>query len=630
MIDHGENDMKVTAAILPSVSRSAPSKARLVAYQREMESFSELPSVVAEVGALMGLRGFGDVEEGPAFGEDILRIKVSGPTGLHLTVVDLPGLISVASEEQTDEDVNIVQTLVDSYMQNTRTIILAVVQAGNDIANQGIIQKSRRFDRNGQRTIGVITKPDLINTGTERRIATLAKNQDTTKLKLGFFLLKNPSPSEMASGSVLEDRERSENRYFQSSPWKEQNLNADRVGVTALRTFLQRQLDLHVEKELPKVREEIRALIERTEEKMAELGEERSTTGHFRMFLSRLAMNFHTLTSAALHGDYHTNNASFFDVEASASVRLRAFIHTVNTRFSDDMRDRGETMKVFAGADPDDLTFQSSDTSELEQTHVTQDEMAAWVRKVYQNTRGRELPGNYNHVLLMELFHHQSKRWKHLAANHLSDIFDNLVEFVVLAAQHVTTDELVRTKVLENIQLALRGRKQEAAAELERLCDDERQQPITYNHYYTDNVQKSRHDTTRNLIKKAMREASVEEYNGKMHISNNTVDAEKLLGALQRRVVVDMDEQACAEAMAGLSAYYKVARKTFVDNVCKQVIERHLLRHLPEMFSPQCVAGYTDSDLERIASETTDTVVKRKQLHELHANLTASLHELHK
>lgn len=74
----------------------------------------------------------------------------------------------------------------------------------------------------------------------------------------------------------------------------------------------------------------------------------------------------------------------------------------------------------------------------------------------------------------------------------------------------------------------------------------------------------------------------------------------------------------------------QVARKTFVDNMCKQVIERHLLRHLPEISSPQCVAGYTNSDLERIASETTNTVMRQKQLRELHANLTASLHELHK
>ena len=104
-----------------------------------------------------------------------------------MTVVDLPGLISVANDELTEDDVRTVQDLVDSYVANPRTIILAVVQANNDIANQGIIQKTRRFDQAGERTVGIITKPDLINEGTQKRISLLAKNEDTTELKLGFF-----------------------------------------------------------------------------------------------------------------------------------------------------------------------------------------------------------------------------------------------------------------------------------------------------------------------------------------------------------------------------------------------------------------------------------------------------------
>ena len=102
----------------------------------------------------MGVRGFGDTVVGPTFARDILRITVCGQTGLHLSVVDLPGLIAVANEEQTEADVQAVHDLVDSYVQNMRTIILAVVQANIDIANQGIIQKSKKFDKDGERTIG--------------------------------------------------------------------------------------------------------------------------------------------------------------------------------------------------------------------------------------------------------------------------------------------------------------------------------------------------------------------------------------------------------------------------------------------------------------------------------------------
>ncbi len=55
-----------------------------------------------------------------------------------------------------------------------------------------------------------------------------------------------------------------------------------------------------------------------------------------------------------------------------------------------------------------------------------------------------------------------------------------------------------------------------------------------------------------------MHEASTEDWNGKLHISNNSVDAEKLVASLQNRVIMDRDAQACTEALAGLSAYYKV------------------------------------------------------------------------
>lgn len=90
-----------------------------------MAHFTELPDVIAGLRARLGVRGFQGVGNGPAFVEDILRITVSGPIGVHLTVVDFPGLISVPNEEQAEEDMQTVRSLVDSYVQNPRTIILA-------------------------------------------------------------------------------------------------------------------------------------------------------------------------------------------------------------------------------------------------------------------------------------------------------------------------------------------------------------------------------------------------------------------------------------------------------------------------------------------------------------------------
>jgi len=285
-------------------------------YKRHLGSFHKLPDFIAAAGSIMGLRGFTDVKEGPAFTQDVLRIEVAGPVGLYLTVVDLAGLISVANEEQTEADVQIIQDMVDSYLTNSRTIILDVVQAKNDIANQGIIQKSRRLDPAGERTVGIITKPDLINKGTEKRIARLAKNKDTTELKLGFFLVLNPTPSELASAITSEQRLAIEDQYSQSSPWKEEALRADRVGVASLQRFLQELLEQHIERELPKVREEIKNMMKRLEWDIAALGDERPTTGHLRVFLSRLAMRFHNLTLSALDGSYLTSTRHFLTMAA--------------------------------------------------------------------------------------------------------------------------------------------------------------------------------------------------------------------------------------------------------------------------------------------------------------------------
>jgi hypothetical protein len=68
--------------------------------------------------------------------------------------------------------------------------------------------------------------------------------------------------------------------------------------------------------------------------------------------------------------------------------------------------------------------------------------------------------------------------------------------------------------------------------------------------------------------------------------------------------------------------------KTFVDNVCRQVVERHITRSLPSIFSAVKVAALSDEDLIRIAGETPERVAKRKQMQELPDNLESSLKDL--
>lgn len=71
-----------------------------------------------------------------AFSDDVLRVEVSGPEQPHLTLIDVPGLIHADNKKQPAKDVELVSSLVRSYIANARSIILAFVSAKNDYANQ--------------------------------------------------------------------------------------------------------------------------------------------------------------------------------------------------------------------------------------------------------------------------------------------------------------------------------------------------------------------------------------------------------------------------------------------------------------------------------------------------------------
>ncbi|CCF45427.1 vacuolar sorting protein VPS1 [Colletotrichum higginsianum] len=591
ILRHSNEPLRTKASIRPHSGRSAEMARTLRSYEREMkEDLSDLPVAIEEVSKLMGIRGFTDSQTDAAFASDALRIEVTGPTGLQLSIVDLPGLISVANEEQSEADVEAVHAMVRGYLSSSRTIILAVVQASNDIANQGIMKIAREYDPDGQRTVGIITKPDLINAGTEAKLASIAKNKDSIKLKLGFFLLKNPSPAEMKASSTKLSRAEREMNFFLSAVWKAQDLDMSRVGIENLKVFLQELLDEHLEREMPKLKGEIRRVLESKEKELEAMGPERRSLGDIRSFMTNLSMRYFTLAQAALEGNYHSSDAQFFDKKNG--TRLRSLVHQQNGQFAALIRTRGHKRDMLS--DGEDLeTVKGSDADP--QLVVSRGEMISWIQETYLQTRGRELPGNYNHVLLAELFHEQSSPWRKIAENHVSEVVDGS---------------------------GWRGGRAHAFEELRKILLDEERHPITYNHYYTDNIQKARTDSQKAAFQGVMN-GLTSRYD--MRISE---DRDQLIKILQPKMCVNMDQQACEEALAGLNAYYKVAMKTFVDNVCRQVIERHILGPLPEIFYPNTVSQFSDEELLRIGSESERETSRRQKLGEAAEGLRNSLLEL--
>lgn len=165
ILRHCPGKNEITAKVLPSATRTEDKRLRITSFKRQLTGFDDLPRVIEEASVLIGIRNSANPDQScPAFTADVLRLEVIRNTGLHLTVVDLPSLISVS---ENIKDMQTAEHLVDSYLESSQTIILAVVPASNDIDTQGIIQRARRFNKAKARTIRIITKPDLINAGTK-------------------------------------------------------------------------------------------------------------------------------------------------------------------------------------------------------------------------------------------------------------------------------------------------------------------------------------------------------------------------------------------------------------------------------------------------------------------------------
>ncbi|KAL2875223.1 hypothetical protein SGCOL_009658 [Colletotrichum sp. CLE4] len=550
VLRHSNEPFKAKATIRPHFSRPPGVAQALSNYEREMkEDLSDLPLAIEEVSKLMGIRGFTDSSDDAAFASDALRIEISGPTGLQLSIVDLPGLISVSNEEQSQADVEAVHAMVRSYLKSTRTIILAVVQASNDFANQGIIKIAREYDPDGQRTVGIITKPDLINAGAEAKLSNIAKNKDAIKLKLGFFLLKNPSPSEMKADSRNNNRAERETNFFSSPAWKAQNLDMSRVGIENLKVFLQELLDEHLEGELPKLKDEIRRKLDSFEADLEDMGPERRSLGDIRSFMTNLSMRYYQLAQAALDGNYHCSEAAFF--EKKKGSRLRSLVHRRNGTFAAKVHEQGRKRNITNS--PPTPRSEDGSSGDSGQLLVTRSGMISWIRQTYVRTRGRELPGNYNHILLAELFHEHSSPWRHLAREHVSTILECVSIWIREAVSTLFHEDRLRRDINSYCQEQLDLYRKSAIRELEQIFQDEDRHPITYNHYYADNIQKARHTSQKELLENSL--ASISGRN--MHLGDSN-QRQLLVNDLQSKLCVDMDQQACEEALAGLNAYYTV------------------------------------------------------------------------
>lgn len=98
---------------------------------------------------------------------DPINLRIYSPHVLDITMVDLPGLTKVAIGDQPPDIERIIREMILQFISKETCLILAVTPANTDLANSDALKIAREVDPAGTRTIGVITKIDLMDEGTD-------------------------------------------------------------------------------------------------------------------------------------------------------------------------------------------------------------------------------------------------------------------------------------------------------------------------------------------------------------------------------------------------------------------------------------------------------------------------------
>jgi GTPase SAR1 family protein len=197
------------------------------------------------------------------FSQDRILVKVEGPDLYPLVLVDLPGIIQSTEDEKDENLVDLVEQLTVQNMTRSNTIVVATLDMSIDLERQKIWKLVKKHDQDGSRTVGVLTKSDLLQ-DSQHTVLELLKGSRYS-LKNGHFLVINsPSlkPDDNRDLNTLEKEFILKNMISSSSPLMK------RVGAGHLSDFLSNLLVNMMSLNLQPLKTRARDLLDYTREEL--------------------------------------------------------------------------------------------------------------------------------------------------------------------------------------------------------------------------------------------------------------------------------------------------------------------------------------------------------------------------
>ncbi|KAI2596276.1 MX dynamin like GTPase 1 [Homo sapiens] len=505
--------------------------------------------------------------EGMGISHELITLEISSRDVPDLTLIDLPGITRVAVGNQPADIGYKIKTLIKKYIQRQETISLVVVPSNVDIATTEALSMAQEVDPEGDRTIGILTKPDLVDKGTEDKVVDVVRNL-VFHLKKGYMIVKCRGQQEIQDQLSLSEALQREKIFFENHPYFRDLLEEGKATVPCLAEKLTSELITHICKSLPLLENQIKETHQRITEELQKYGVDIPEDENEKMFFLIDKVNaFNQDITALMQGEETVG-----EEDIRLFTRLRHEFHKWSTIIENNFQ---EGHKI----------------------------LSRKIQKFENQYRGRELPGFVNYRTFETIVKQQIKALEEPAV----DMLHTVTDMVRLAFTDVSIKNF---EEFFNLHRTAKSKIEDIRAEQEREGEK-----LIRLHFQMEQIVYCQDQVYRGALQK-VREKELEEEKKKKSWD---------FGAFQSSSATDSSME---EIFQHLMAYHQEASKRISSHI-PLIIQFFMLQTYGQQLQKAMLQLLQDKDTYSwLLKERSDTSDKRKFLKERLARLTQARRRL--
>lgn len=333
--------------------------------------------------------------------DEPIRMNIHSPNVPNLVITDLPGLttMSLKDQGQPDDISKQIKTMISKYIKREKCIIMSTIPSNIELETDLGLKLVKKYDPDGVRTLGVLTKPDLA--GKECNLGNYVDGilDSNLKLKYGYYVVKNTPADEIDENS---DARTIEQNYFSTEKTLKSVANKDRLGIGNLGSSLSEILISSIRAILPKLIEKIRDVENSIDSQLECLGYDfpKDEKGK-RVMINLLISQFQKLFTSSIkdRGATYNTGTQLTKTYTQFKNNIRALNPFNSDRLSDTMINEivanyegihmpspttpvGVLELCFTGIKRSGTDVKNKDYSELEPIYIMKEPFAECMRRV--------------------------------------------------------------------------------------------------------------------------------------------------------------------------------------------------------------------------------------------------------